>query len=164
MKPNNLLLALFLGLFIGCSTSNEPAQVDILITGGSVFTGESDKLMQLELGISQNEIVYLGKQYKGEANRIISAEGLVVAPGFIDMHTHLDPLMNIPDAKSHLMQGSTTALGGPDGGGFWPFAENMDSIDQLDLGMNVAFLVGHNRIRNAVMGMDNRPPTDTELE
>jgi N-acyl-D-amino-acid deacylase len=163
MRLSSLLIIAITVLFVACSKSDEPDRVDILITGGSVFTGDSDKLMQLELGISQNKIVYLGKEFNGEADRIISAEGLVISPGFIDMHTHLDPLMNIPDAKSHLMQGVTTALGGPDGGGFWPFVENMDSVDQLDLGLNVAYLVGHNRIRNSVMGMDNRAPTDTEL-
>jgi N-acyl-D-aspartate/D-glutamate deacylase len=88
---------------------------------------------------------------------------LTISPGFIDMHTHLGPLMNIPDATSHLMQGSTTALGGPDGGGPWPFEPYLDSLDKMSLGMNVAYLVGHNSIRKAVMNMDNRVPTEEEL-
>ena len=157
--------ATILLLFIAaCSSNDQPAKVDILISGGAIFTGNDTKLVQLELGITQNTIVYLGKEFLGEADKVIDATGLTVAPGFIDMHTHLDPLMQIPDAKSHLMQGVTTALGGPDGGGPWPFESYLDSLDQMSLGMNVAYLIGHNKVRNAVMNMDNRAPSADELE
>jgi N-acyl-D-aspartate/D-glutamate deacylase len=163
MKRSVFSFALLL-LIAACTGNQQPDKVDILITNGTIYTGEGSDLMQLELGITQNKIVYLGKEFLGEAEQIIDAGGLVVAPGFIDMHTHLEPLMKIPDAKSHLMQGVTTALGGPDGGGPWPFASYLDSLDHLSLGMNVAYLVGHNKIRKAVMNMDDRAPTAAELE
>ena len=159
-----LLPVVFLLIIVACTNNHQPDKVDILISGGTIFIDDSAKLVQLELGITQNKIVYLGKEFLGEAGRIIDATGLIVAPGFIDMHTHLDPLMRIPDAKSHLMQGATTALGGPDGGGPWPFAPYLDSLDELSLGINVAYLVGHNKVRKSVMDMDNRAPTPQELE
>ena len=157
-------LTLFVIIFLGaCTTNNQPEKVDILISGGSVFTGDNLELIKSDIGISQNKIVYLGNDYSGEAGKVIDAKGLTISPGFIDMHTHLGPLMNIPDATSHLMQGSTTALGGPDGSGPWPFEPYLDSLDRMSLGINVAYLVGHNSIRKAVMNMDNRAPTAEEL-
>lgn len=164
MKNLNPFLLFSILLINACSSSDQPQEVDILITGGSVFTGESNEMAPLELGITQNTITYVGSKFGGKAGKVIDAKGLVVSPGFIDMHTHLEPLMQIPDAKSHLLQGSTTALGGPDGGGFWPFVDYMDSVDNLKLGMNVAYLVGHNKIRESVMNMDNRAPSEEELQ
>jgi dihydroorotase/N-acyl-D-amino-acid deacylase len=88
----------------------------------------------------------------------------VLAPGFIDMHAHLDPVLRMPDAESAARQGVTLALGGPDGGGPWPFAAYVDSVDRAGLGINVAFLAGHNTIRQEVMGTANRAPTPDELQ
>jgi dihydroorotase/N-acyl-D-amino-acid deacylase len=87
----------------------------------------------------------------------------VVAPGFIDLHAHLDPLLRLPGAESAVRQGVTTALGGPDGSSPWPLAPYLDSAKALGLGMNVAFLTGHNTIRRRVMGMADRAPTADEL-
>lgn len=98
-----------------------------------------------------------------QAERVIDATGLVVAPGFIDAHAHLDPLLDLPGAESHVRQGVTTALGGPDGGGPWPLGSYLDSAQALGMGMNVAFLAGHNTIRREVMGTQDRAPTDDEL-
>ncbi len=96
------------------------------------------------------------------ASRIIDAKGLAVSPGFIDLHTHLEAIHQTPDAESHVRQGITLALGGPDGGGPLPFGSYHSSLSAL--GLNVAFLTGHNEIRKTVMGLDNRAPTAAELE
>ena len=64
----------------------------------------------------------------------------------------------MPDAESHVRQGVTLALGGPDGGGPAAFAAYIRAVDTLPLGMNVAFLTGHNSIRAAVLGMADRAP------
>jgi N-acyl-D-amino-acid deacylase len=97
------------------------------------------------------------------ARRVLDARGQAVAPGFIDLHAHLEPLLRLPAAESHVRQGVTTALGGPDGGSPWPLATYLDSAARAGLGLNVAFLVGHNTIRERVMGMAARAPTEGEL-
>src|SRR3970040_2092747 len=97
-----------------------------------------------------------------QGRQVIDVKGYVVAPGFIDMHAHLDPLLNMPEAQSAARQGVTLALGGPAGGGPWPFAAYLDSAERAGLGINVAFLVGHNTVRREVMGTANRAPTAAE--
>ncbi len=158
------VLSIVAGLFFGCSPDDQPKEVDLLIKGGKLYTGIEDNLMLSDLGITNDRIVFLGKNYSGTAKSTIDASGLIVSPGFIDLHAHIDPLLRIPDATSHVKQGVTLALGNPDGGGFWPFAERLDTIETLPLGMNVAYLVGHNVVRRNVMNMDNRAPSEEELE
>jgi dihydroorotase/N-acyl-D-amino-acid deacylase len=94
---------------------------------------------------------------------VIDATGRIVAPGFIDLHAHLEPLPQLPGARSAVTQGVTLALGGPDGSSPWPFAEYLAAREKQGIGINVAYLVGHNTVRHAVMGDANRAPTDGEL-
>src|SRR6185503_17382747 len=95
------------------------------------------------------------------ARRVIDATGKIVAPGFIDLHTHLEPLAELPEAESHVRQGVTMALGGPDGTSPWPLAGYMADRERDGIGLNVGFLVGHNTIRREVMGMQKRAPTES---
>lgn len=150
--------------FISCNSQKEQ-HFDIVIKGGLVNSGDGSASQQLDIGINADTIAFIGHlNLKDNGNgKVIDAKDLVVAPGFIDMHAHLDPIFKHPDAKSNVTQGITTALGGPDGGGFWPFDKYLDSISNEDLGINVAYLAGHNTIRKRVMGMDNRKPTPEEL-
>ncbi|MCF6297952.1 MAG: D-aminoacylase [Flavobacteriaceae bacterium] len=135
----------------------------IVLKGGTVYLGEGESSTITDIGINSDTIAFIGEIDKKNADKIIDVKGLTVAPGFIDMHAHLDPIFKYPDAKSHITQGVTLALGGPDGGGFWPFGSYLDSLSKQKIGMSVAYLVGHNRIRNEVMGMENRAPTPKEL-
>jgi N-acyl-D-amino-acid deacylase len=97
-----------------------------------------------DIGIRGDRIVRVSRSRiaHGLGARVIDAAGHVVAPGFIDLHAHLDPLLRLPGAESHVRQGVTTALGGPDGGGEWPLGAYLDAAEALGVGMNVAFLVG----------------------
>ncbi|MFT4604415.1 MAG: N-acyl-D-amino-acid deacylase [Rhodothermales bacterium] len=154
-------LPLFLGL-LACAC--QPAPFDTVIIGGSVLDGSGDSPTRLDVGIRGDRIAELGTGLDTlGAGRVIDATGLIVAPGFVDLHTHLDPLHRLPNAESHLRQGVTTALGGPDGGGPWPLGEYLDETAAMGVGLNVAFLTGHNTIRREVMGLENRSPTADEL-
>ena len=137
------------------------AQYDLVIRNGTIIDGTGAPRYRGDLAITGGRVVRLerGTLRYTSATRVIDAQGLIVAPGFIDLHAHLDPLPQMPDAQSAAMQGVTLALGGPDGGGPWPFAPYLDSLDHKQLGINVAFLAGHNTIRRAVMGTENRAPT-----
>lgn len=139
---------------------------DLLISGGTVVDGTGARGYRADVAVRGDRIVRVSRTPipAGRAARVIDARGRTVAPGFIDLHTHLDPLLRLPGAESHVRQGVTTALGGPDGGSPWPLGAYLDSARKLGMGMNVAFLAGHNTIREEVMGMADRDPTPAELE
>ncbi len=141
-----------------------PKSCDILIQYGHIYDGSGQEAFRGDIAIRGNKIVAVGDLSNYDAPMLIDASELAVSPGFIDMHTHLDPLFRLPGSESHVRQGVTTALGGPDGGGPWPFGAYLDSAGRMGLGMNVAYLVGHNRIRREVMGLEQRAPTEEELQ
>ena len=137
-------------------------QYDLLIQNGAVIDGSGAPRARADVAITGDRIVRVSPTplNAADAARTIDARGLIVAPGFIDLHAHLDPILSLPDGQSHVRQGVTLALGGPDGGGPWPFGAYLDSVATRKLGMNVAFLAGHNSIRRAVLGSANRAPTN----
>lgn len=138
---------------------------DIIIKNGTLYMASSTKpFIQASVGIKGGKIVKIAPRIKDSAKKIIDARGLIVSPGFIDLHAHLEPLTLDPEAKSHVMQGVTTALGGPDGGGPLPLSDYFKELASLGIGLNVGYLVGHNSVRNEVMGMENRTPSKEELE
>lgn len=138
---------------------------DLLITGGTVIDGTGARRYRADVGISGDRVMVVSRRAipRARATRVIDATGRMVAPGFIDLHAHLEPLPELPGARSAVTQGVTTALGGPDGSSPWPLAEYMSARDRQGIGLNVAYLVGHNTVRSAVMGTANRAPTADEL-
>lgn len=163
-KDRLLKICLLSGIiiFVGC-TQDQP-RYDLVLKGGLIIDGNGTPGQKADVGIIADQIAFIGSIDSLQADSVINISGLVIAPGFIDMHTHLDPMMQIPDATSHVMQGVTTALGGPDGSSPWPFGDYLDSLEKRKLGMNVAYLIGHNTVRRDVMQMDNRAPTEEELD
>ncbi|HEX6058949.1 MAG TPA: D-aminoacylase [Gemmatimonadaceae bacterium] len=154
-------------LLAGACRTGAPASpsYDLLIAGGTVVDGTGAPGYRADVAVEDGRIVAVSREAipHERAARVIDATGLVVAPGFIDLHAHLDPLLRLPGAESAVRQGVTTALGGPDGGGPLPLAPYLDSAAALGLGMNVAFLAGHNTIRERVMGEADRAPSPAEL-
>lgn len=158
-----LYLSLFF-LLLTFSQCQPPADYDLIIRNGLVYDGSLGEPLQADVGITGDRIAAIEDLSGKNAVREIDARGLVVAPGFIDMHVHLSSIRELPDMESLLRQGVTTALGGPDGGGPWPFGAYLDSLEAMGIGGNVAYLVGHNTIRRNVMGTENRKPTPEELQ
>ena len=158
------LMAMFASPALG-QTAGRTATYDVLVRNGTVLDGSGAAGRRADVAIVGNRVVRVSTTPLDPAlaTRVIDAGGLTVAPGFIDLHAHLEPLLQLASAESHVRQGVTLALGGPDGGGPWPFGVYLDSADRAGLGMNVAYLAGHNTIRRRVMGTDNRAPSPAEL-
>ncbi len=154
----------FLGLSASVSTAQSPAY-DLVITGGSIIDGTGSAARRADVAIKGDRIVAVSVQPipRTASARVIDASGRIISPGFIDMHAHLDPLLRLPLAESALRQGVTTGLGGPDGGSPLPLRPYLDSARALKVGINVAFLVGHNDVRRSVMGMSDKAPTAAQL-
>lgn len=152
----------FDGRYIRQSSS---ADWDVLIRGGTIVNGTGQPGYTGDLAVRGDRIVRISPTPLDEsrAARVIDATGMVVSPGFVDIHTHLDPLLRLPGGESHVRQGVTSALGGPDGGSPWPLDEYMTEAQSLGLGLNVGYTIGHNTVRRAVMGLEDRAPTAAEL-
>lgn len=158
-------LATLLALALPAAASAQQPY-DLLIRGGTVVDGTGAPGFAADVAVRDGRIARVSREPipASSAARVVDARGRVVAPGFIDLHAHLDPLLRLPGMESHARQGVTTALGGPDGGSPWPLGAYLDSAQALGLGINVAHLVGHNDVREHVMGMEDRAPTPAELE
>ena len=159
--------ALFLASFL-CAASGaaqRPARYDILIVGGTVVDGTGGARFVADVAVRGDRIAAVSRTPlpRADARRVIDAAGRIVAPGFIDLHAHLEPLPELPGAQSAVTQGVTTALGGPDGTSPWPFAAYLGARERQRIGINVAYLVGHNSVRRSVMGDAARAPTAGEL-
>lgn len=154
----------FVCLLLFFSQCQPAPDYDIIIRNGLVYDGSLNPPSSLDIGIQEDKIVQLGDLQGQTAAREIDAEGLAVAPGFIDLHVHTNTLMEVPEAESTLRQGVTTILGGPDGRGPWPLGPYLDTVEIMGTGANIAFLLGHNTVRQNIMGLENRAPTAEELE
>ncbi len=159
------LTALVLGALAATPAPAQQPEWSLLIHNGTIIDGTGAPRYRGDVAVQGDRIALVSRTPldPARAARVIDATGLIVAPGFIDLHAHLEPLLRMPDAKSHVMQGVTLALGGPDGSGPLPLAAYLDSARHAGLGMNVAYLVGHNSVRRAVMGTADRAPTTDEL-
>ncbi len=138
---------------------------DVLITGGTVVDGTGAAGFVADVALRGQRIVRISRERlaRTSAKRVIDAKGLIIAPGFIDMHAHISPITSLPEARSMVSQGVTTAIGGPDGSAPWPLAPYLDGLERMGVGLNVCLLVGHNSVRRAVMALDDRAPTAKEL-
>ena len=157
-------------VMIALSTScRGSASFEILIIGGTLVDGTGLPARLANVGIRDGEIVWVGEKTTVSAADTIDATGLVVAPGFIDVHSHTPfALMDSTRRWNEgvIRQGVTTVVGGPDGGaGPWTVRPLIEAGTSHGFGTNVAFYVGHNAIRDSVMGDDTqRAPTEEELE
>jgi N-acyl-D-amino-acid deacylase len=138
---------------------------DLLILRGRVLDGGGNPWVGLDIGIRGGRIVALGRLGGRTAARVIDAGGRVVAPGFIDVHSHAAEGLRrdaLREARPLLAQGITTIVANPDGGGPVDLAAQRRELER-GVGVNVALLVGHGSVRRAVMGMADRRPTAEEL-
>src|SRR5262245_29783283 len=127
----------------GLLTAQQAAapRYDLLIRGGTVIDGTGAARYAADVAITGDRITLLARRPGAAvepalAKRVIDATGKIVSPGFIDLHAHLDPLPELPDAESAVRQGVTLALGGPDGTSPWPLADYLREREKVGLGLN----------------------------
>ena len=129
--------------------------------------GSGNPWIRADIGIRGDRIAAVGRLGAAQAQRIIDAEDQLVTPGFIDVHSHAaEGLARLPlrEGRPLLAQGITTIVANPDGGGSIDLAAQREQLEKLGIGPNVALLIGHGSVRNAVIGAARRSPTADELD
>lgn len=144
-----------------------PETADLLIRGGTIYTGSAAPFVG-DVVISGDRIRAVGPRSRVLARRTIDAKGMIVAPGFIDPHTHAGKMLASDDARERLvlpflMQGVTTAFIGNDGGGDPDVAATLAQAGAKPVGVNYASYVGFGAVRSQVVGADRRAPTTAEM-
>jgi len=138
---------------------------DVLIRNGKIVDGTGNSWFYGDVGISQGKIVKVGSLNKSAAAKVIDAQGLIVAPGFIDVHAHIEGgESTTPTADNFIYDGVTSVVTGNCGGSHVDIAKYFLRLDSLKTSINVATLIGHNTVRRAVMGDLQRDPTAEEQE
>jgi N-acyl-D-amino-acid deacylase len=154
------LLLLVVSLQVAAQTN-----CDILIKNGKIVDGTGNGWYYADIAIKDGKILSVQKNLTYTATKTIDAKGLIVAPGFIDVHTHIEgDETATPTADNFILDGVTTVITGNCGSSQVDIGRYLHWIDSLRLSINVASLVGHNDIRKAVMGRANRDATEAELQ
>jgi N-acyl-D-aspartate/D-glutamate deacylase len=144
-------------------------QFDLLILHGKLLDGSGGKPRKADVGIRGDRIAFIGDARKENvtAARTFDATGLVIAPGFIDAHTHTLGDLSDPNKKSneaYLMQGVTTVVTGNDGGSVLNIGETLRKWNEQGIGTNAILLAGHGTIRGRILGPTDAQPNAAQLE
>jgi N-acyl-D-amino-acid deacylase len=140
------------------------ADYDVLIRNARVIDGSGNPWYRGDIAVKGGRIAAIGRLESASATRTIDARERVVAPGFIDVHVHIEGgIERNPRADNFLLDGVTTVITGNCGGSELNLAAWFDKLDKLGLGINVGSLVGHNTVRREVMGSANRLATPEEI-
>jgi putative CocE/NonD family hydrolase len=149
----------------------QPANADtsFVITNARLIDGTGAPARPAAVRVANGRIAEVGALTPGQAERVIDAGGLVLAPGFIDAHNHsTDGLLTEPLAASQVSQGITTVFVGQDGSSPWPIADYLSQLRTAPPALNVITAVGHATVRQQVMGEDYkraaRPDEITKME
>jgi N-acyl-D-amino-acid deacylase len=141
-----------------------PAPVDLLIVNARIVDGTGAPARAGAIAITGGKIAGVGVSATTPARERLDAGGRVVAPGFIDVHTHADDIAQRPDATNFVRMGVTTIVAGNCGSSALEIGAALQAIEEAGPAVNVATLVGHNTVRSAVMGRAQRAPSVDELQ
>lgn len=137
---------------------------DVLIRNGRIIDGTGNSWFWGDVAVTGGKISAVGRLGSVTAAKTIDAGGKIIAPGFIDVHTHIEgDEAKTPTADNFILDGVTTVVTGNCGGSKVDIQKYFGFLDSLKLSVNVATLIGHNDVRKAAMGTANRDPTETEL-
>ena len=144
------------------SHSENPA-FDLLITNARVVDGSGNPWFRADVGIKDGRIARIGRINAAEARTTIDAKGQIVAPGFIDVHTHVESIYSLPAAENFVRMGVTTLVTGNCGGSATDVAQFLGRIKEKPIAVNLATLIAHGSVRRQAMGSGDRAPTPDEM-
>ncbi len=160
----NALTVLLVCVLVACSP-NLPQPAGIVIVNARVIDGSGGPSRNVNVRIVEDRIAAIGNFEPSATDTLVDSGGLVLSPGFIDVHSHhANGLLEMPGALAAVSQGTTTIVAGPDGRHKYPLAEFFVSLETSPVAINVASFAGHGTLRNQVMAEDyQRYATPDEL-
>lgn len=162
MSKLSILLVLALVVMpLNFSFADVPEQYDLLIINGRIIDGTGNPWFRGSIAVKDGRIVRMGR-FEAAARKVIDAKNQIVAPGFIDVHTHSEDVYGNPAAENFIRMGVTTLITGNCGGSAVNIGEFLGRIKQKPLAVNIATLIAHGSVRAAVMGLNDRAPTAEE--
>jgi N-acyl-D-amino-acid deacylase len=156
-----IVICLFALLSVKFSTAQN---ADLLIRNGRILDGTGNSWYYGDVAIINGRIFRIGNVGNVQATKTIDAKGMIIAPGFIDVHTHIEgEESKNPTADNFILDGVTTVVTGNCGSSNIDIKSYLAKLDSIRLSINVATLIGHNDVRKAIMGRANRLATPAEL-
>jgi N-acyl-D-amino-acid deacylase len=157
--------ALLASLALLTSFAAQPAPYDLLLKNGRIVDGTGSPWFTGDVAIRGDAIVKIAPSIAEPAARVIDVGGNVIAPGFVDIHTHARRgITQAPTAPNYARQGVTTVMEGPDGSSPLPLAPFLAQLETLKISINLGSFVGQGSVRSAVVGDINRKATPGEIQ
>ncbi len=167
-RPIAMLAMLALLLLVAARLAAAPVPeppYDLLITNGRIVDGAGSPWYRADVAIRGDTIVRIAPSIRGPARRVVDVGGRIVAPGFIDIHSHgRRGIFEDPTAENYLRQGVTTMIEGPDGSSPLPLAPFLADVELLQKSVNVGTFLGQGSVREEILGEEDRAPTAAEIE
>src|SRR5438128_1274589 len=152
----SLIAAASLAFLVAAPRAQTPA-FDLVIRHGRIVDGTGSPWYVGDIGVRNDTIVRIAPRIDAPAGRAIDAAGKIVAPGFIDIHTHARRgIFEVPTADNYVRQGVTTLIEGPDGSSPIPLRAFFDRVAATPITPNFASFVGQGSVREQVMGAVDR--------
>lgn len=160
-----LSLHAVLGIALGGTAWAQAPAYDLLLKNGRIVDGTGSPWYRADVAITGDQIVLIAPSVTAPAARVIDVRGQVIAPGFIDIHTHARRgIFQVPTADNYVRMGVTTVIEGPDGSSPVPLGPFLARIDSLKTSVNFGSFIGQGSVREAVMGDVDRKATAEEIE
>ena len=157
--------ALVLILSVAALAAPQPAPYDLLLKHGRIVDGTGSPWFTGDVAIRGDAIAKIAATIEEPAVRVIDVHGNVIAPGFIDIHTHARRgISEVPTAPNYVRQGVTTVMEGPDGSSPLPLAPFLEQMDRLQKSLNIGSFVGQGSVRSEVIGNGDRKATPEEIQ
>jgi N-acyl-D-amino-acid deacylase len=147
-------------------TADDAGHADLLVTGAEIHDGTGGPPRTCDVALRGDRIVAVGILDHWTAERTLEATGLLLAPGFIDLHNHSDRPITQPETRgntNYLLQGVTTIVTGNCGGGRADVGAYLQEIDERGAGTNVAHLIPHGSLREKFVRPADRPASEAEI-
>ncbi len=137
---------------------------DLVITNARVVDGTGNPWFHADVAVKDGRIARVGRVDRAQAARVIDARGQVLAPGFIDVHAHVESIYNLPEAENFIRMGVTSLVTGNCGGSTTQVAEFLGRMNETPLTVNLGTLIAHGAVRREAMGTERREPTPEEMQ